>query len=844
MINNQIIGKRKNRKKALDLSQIKSFNINIRTITVEKIIKILNKPAEERDLEDYSILNTYILKISKITEKFLLDKIEQSAHEKIVLLSLPSSKLKIIQKEDSIIYNPENEANYLYIILRGGVKVLKVEKVMSEMNFYNYYKELIKYRNYNEKYLLSKTIEDNISSFPLDINDVPNLEKILLKIYIINHDDSNNDYDYLDKLIKKVGLKYSDFGLTCSYRDIIEEKNKKIILLNEILIKNGRGLECKELVQYDKKEAKNHLIQQETEIFKQLNFISYETCQKYAYFRNNTKILISLYKFKEDKILRNDDYFGDFLYGKYIHCVKSIQDNIFLLMIKNIVFKEFAKNEKLKITLNQVNFLTDNFFFRHIKKYTFEKFYLNLFEVENYKLGQKICDEHDVVENIYFIKEGRVKLTTNKSILELHLLIDTIKELVKNKKLDKKEINTNNNEIMKLLEDNSYYNELNNNFESMKKEINIKQNKHIITYQENQCLGFESFYYGLKYLYTGIANSDKVEIYKISKERLIKIFHEKNEEAYLDYSKKAEETILFLIKRFIKINNLMLNFYDKRININNDNSPSLNKSNEIDNNNSQNMLNEENKTTIIKEKNLFPIINYDKIVLNKRQNSINNVKKLPNLNSIEKNKFILNKSTKSNDSRNGNINIYHQNNSLVSNIYSEDKKNLKKSNIFKKIKLIKIKNPQKNFFELTNLQSLISIRDNKNSINKSISIDNSAINDSLKFKYNSFFKNKNDTILIKKLKQKYFNKSQNNYTNISHNNNDNCLSNREKEINGLNLRNMNLLFLKKNNNKLLIRDKLQKFINIKNKLMIYKHQIYKKEKQKLQKKFNNFNFSE
>ena len=157
MINNQIIGKRKNRKKALDLSQIKSFNINIRTITVEKIIKILNKPAEERDLEDYSILNTYILKISKITEKFLLDKIEQSAHEKIVLLSLPSSKLKIIQKEDSIIYNPENEANYLYIILRGGVKVLKVEKVMSEMNFYNYYKELIKYRNiYYQKQL--KTI--------------------------------------------------------------------------------------------------------------------------------------------------------------------------------------------------------------------------------------------------------------------------------------------------------------------------------------------------------------------------------------------------------------------------------------------------------------------------------------------------------------------------------------------------------------------------------------------------------------------------------------------------------------------------------------------------------------
>ena len=356
--------------------------------------------------------------------------------------------------------------------------------------------------------------------------------------------------------------------------------------LNHKKIIEGIENEYKELIQFNNLEAKKYLQEQEKIIFQNLDVLPNEMCKKYLFLINNSEMLISLYKLKESKQLRNNDYFGDFLYGKYIHYVESIQDKLYLLMIKNNVFKEFSNNEKSEFTYDTNNFLVDNFFFNSIKKTIFGNYYLNLFEKEHYKLGQKICNENDLVENVFFIKEGKVKLFTKKSVLEIHMLINIIKELVKKKKLDedtdidycnqeKNICNFISNHMLKCSEEKDYYDELKNNIYNMKKEINIKQKKHLINYQENQCIGFESLYYGLKYLYTAVANTEKVEIYKISKERLIKIFLDKNEKSFLEFSKKAEKDILFLNQRFINLNNFMLKFYDRKKTFENKNNFSL-----------------------------------------------------------------------------------------------------------------------------------------------------------------------------------------------------------------------------------------------------------------------------
>ena len=368
---------------------------------------------------------------------------------------------------------------------------------------------------------------------------------------------------------------------------------------------------------------------------------------------------------------------------------------------------------------------------------------MNLFEVENYKLGQIIFNENDSVENIFFIKEGRVKLIINKSILDIHFLINTIEELVKKKKLDTKNKeknecnflgnnfndNTNNNSIG----EKAYYDELNNSVENLKKEINIKQKCHLITYQENQCLGFESLYYGLNYLYTAVSNSDKVEIYKISKERLIKIFQEKNEISYLDFSKKAEKLILFLNKRFININNYMLKFYDKKKTIENEKTFSLNNSHDFINN--RYILSEEKKNSKLKLIAIKNQINYKLLpnlikkikIINKLNNNkfndINNksfnLGKLSSLKLINKKKFHYNSFSKDiseNNNIKANISVFKKKNNI--NIKNNRK------NIPEKIKIINLKNQNNNIFELTNLYPpFISYNEDYN-IKKNDRIDN------------------------------------------------------------------------------------------------------------------------
>ena len=131
------------RNKLLDMSKINEFHIDLASINADIVIDILKKQPFERELKDYSILNDYILFVSKLTEKFRSQKIPQSLYEKMILLSLSSCKLKVFLSSNNQIYTPETEANYIYIVLKGSVKIIKVQKQLIKMNSFNYFQMLI-----------------------------------------------------------------------------------------------------------------------------------------------------------------------------------------------------------------------------------------------------------------------------------------------------------------------------------------------------------------------------------------------------------------------------------------------------------------------------------------------------------------------------------------------------------------------------------------------------------------------------------------------------------------------------------------------------------------------------
>ena len=137
------ISKNKRKNRIVDISRINDIHIELSKITPNLVIESLKKQFFEKEPRDYAIINNYLLYVSKLTDRFRSKRISQSLYEKMILLSLQSSRLKIFNEAKSQIYTPENEANHLYIILKGSVKIIKVQKTVTKMNSFDYFKMIL-----------------------------------------------------------------------------------------------------------------------------------------------------------------------------------------------------------------------------------------------------------------------------------------------------------------------------------------------------------------------------------------------------------------------------------------------------------------------------------------------------------------------------------------------------------------------------------------------------------------------------------------------------------------------------------------------------------------------------
>ena len=816
------ISKNKRKNRIVDISRINDIHIELSKITPNLVIESLKKQFFEKEPRDYAIINNYLLYVSKLTDRFRSKRISQSLYEKMILLSLQSSRLKIFNEAKSQIYTPENEANHLYIILKGSVKIIKVQKTVTKMNSFDYFKMILNYRNKKKSYLLKNTINENNGIFPIDLKDVEILDKILLKIFIINRKETENDFDYLDIFFSKLGLNYSDFGLKTSYKEELRLKNEKIEIYNKQMIESGNGSKRKNLIPYNPIEAENNIMEQEKILHDKLNEITYDICQKYIYFLDNKEEFVTTFELNTDKILTSNECFGDHFGSKYIDFAESNEGDLYLLMIKNDIINQMADSERDKNSLSQVDFLVNNFFFRSIKKFIFERYFLNIFELENYQSGQKICEENSTVKYLYFIKKGKVKLSYNKSILEIHSLINLIKEQIKQKVFDKE---SNNNEIIKYLEENQNYYSVEGEIDSIKEELNNKQERIIIIYQENQCLGYECYYYGLKYLYTATAASDKVELYKISITQLAKIFNNRNEKCYIDLARKAEKSLFFLMKRFIKMNELLMNLSKKR----------KETQNEVEKNNQTIVVNKVSSHNFLRVKSMkiksteiskiLPnILKYkmmrnpdtSKLFISNLSSQIMN-RKLPTINANEtSNQSSISIHCQSEYEKN----ILNNNNIQI----TDAEKNTNEQNYQRQIFRKKLNHQRKSQIFLTRTKSKIS------EFNSNISKEVSIIN-------NTFINN-----------SKFIRESNNNMSSIflrQPNNIGESIIINENNISSFNRnKNMDIYANTLNSERQLLGDKRQKLLKIKKSVMLKKNRIYHEQKNKLKAMVNIYKFDD
>ena len=527
-------------------------------IKKEKVVQILCTPPDERTEDQNEIIKSYILDISTIPKKFSLDNIEEKDYKEIIAHSVKTCQYKLIKHLGELIYNINEESDFFYIILKGNVKIFYLKKFSKEMNGHSYYDILLNYRNKKENYLLKKTIDENFHNYPVEYNDMKIIDKIMIKLNLMKletDNDPNIDPDYLEYLLKYYGSSLTEFRLE-TYRDILKKKNEKTIRYNKILIEQKKEDKVKPLLEYNLYDARLHSNKNRKILQNQLNYISPEICRKYYFFMNENNENISYYELIEDKLRTNNEYFGDLENNRYTQRALGYSENLELLKFSNDIYKDFIKRERAKIIDSQVNFFLNNFFFEKITKEHFIRYYFPLFESINFTLNQIIISENEKVEYIYFIKSGIVKLISNRSILENYIIMDLIKNVTTKNEASESEENENKNNIKDYV--------FKTDTQLLKKELNIKHKSHLITYQKNQALGYECFYFGINYLYTAIAESKEVKLYRIKIKHLIEILKDKGQIGYKHLIKKAENTMKMFLERFTLINNDLMKFYDRK----------------------------------------------------------------------------------------------------------------------------------------------------------------------------------------------------------------------------------------------------------------------------------------
>ena len=208
-----------------NVSKIAYTNISPSNITIEKVLFILRKNQTKRTSDEIALIKSYILNVSRLPNKFIQEHINESSYEKIIILSSPFVEHKYIKEKKTIIYKGNDEAHYLYIVLRGSVMIQNIFKINKMMNGYEYYLLLINLKNQKEYYLLEKTIIENYLIFPFNKEDIFDLEKIILKLLLLKIEDENNP-NIIDNILMKARLKYSDFGIE-SYSEKMERIRKK-----------------------------------------------------------------------------------------------------------------------------------------------------------------------------------------------------------------------------------------------------------------------------------------------------------------------------------------------------------------------------------------------------------------------------------------------------------------------------------------------------------------------------------------------------------------------------------------------------------------------------------------
>ena len=263
--------------------------------------------------------------------------------------------------------------------------------------------------------------------------------------------DESNDKSFLEKNqdnIKKKFKKMKSIKQNETSKDISKEKEKSLFIKYKATSKIPNYLEldistfgpsdCSRLVNFVIKNLENfHSRTNKVSSLEEYINNCYIDDSLTKSDRFDKKEQITIFQYFEITRKKEGDIFGELALqhndNKRTATMIATKDSVFGYLSKND-YSNCLRSVEMKKRKNEVNFIMSFNLFDENNWVNFEKTYFNYFKKEYLTSGQIIIDQNEIIENIYFIMEGQIEITTNLNFREINLILKQKNKRIKNKK--------------------------------------------------------------------------------------------------------------------------------------------------------------------------------------------------------------------------------------------------------------------------------------------------------------------------------------------------------------------------------------------------------------------------
>ena len=397
-----------------------NFSVNeIDDSEIRNLYLLLQRSSKQRKRKDNNEILIFLLK-TKLKENLKSDLLYTDYNLDTLFNFIHPYISGNVYNNGEIVYSYDEEAENMYVLLKGRIGLYKLVVAESHLTCEDYYSLLcdqfnhfktslieckekndifVEEKEYSDVELLLKMVNKNKEIYPLfSFDDIEDLKKIMIdiKLYLILVENRPGNIN--DIFIK--------FNMPFTYLDYDKLLNKEI-------------------------SAKDFVLNLKKKIKKREKFYM-------KYIGKNDESNVSIMKYVKTANLKPFDYFGNFeMINTRPHRTNTTRAESDHTVLMTINKKAYSKNinaiQKDKRE-EEISYLHNGFYFKMINRVYFEKKLFTHYRIDNFFKGTVLIKQGEKANKFIFIREGIIETSINNiSLLELANKIIELKDFIHKK---------------------------------------------------------------------------------------------------------------------------------------------------------------------------------------------------------------------------------------------------------------------------------------------------------------------------------------------------------------------------------------------------------------------------